>query len=1064
MFPNLSSHIRRTAAALVVLATATFTPGAHAEDIDLFVSNQLQDSASAPNLMILLDNSANWSRESQKWDGIDQGTAEMQSLRRLLASPVNANIGLGLYTKFGNGKEIGGYVRFGLRDMRGTSEGMANRAALSNILGLMQAGINEAVEKVNDNTGEAVALYEMYKYYKGLTPFLGRRSSYTPNADEKNNSGSSAGRTAYGQGLRLGFAFKDNGDYMGPPAASCGSDYVVFIINNAQGKIPEGAQTYEGVSAGDPLSPLNAVSYISWTDEWARFLYNNGITVYILDAYKGQKNTEYSAVLERAAKVGGGNYFPVQSQEDVDLALAEILAQIHATNSNFAAASLPISATNRSQSLNQVFIGMFRPDNQPRPRWAGNLKQYQLARTTVGIDLVGRLPKLPGLDTGDVVDTNTGFVRDCAASFWTTDSGSYWETVRDRDMARSNCATFPVLGGTTGSTWSDFPDGPTVEKGGVAEVLRKGNNPPTTDSNPTWLASRTMLTYSSSAPSKMVPLTAAITGWSATLDNWVKGVDDMAPAFTEFTDTVQATTTTTATLPRSRASIHGDVVHSRPLPVNYGAAGVTVYYGANDGMLRAVDASTGKERWAYVAPEHYPAYQRLHDNTPLVSYPNVTSTLNPQPKDYFFDGTFSLYQNLDSTKIWIFPSMRRGGRMLYAFDVSDPASPKIKWRIGCPNLTNDSGCTSTDLEAIGQTWSMPNPAFLKGYSQYSDSTRIPILVVGGGYDRCEDVDSATTSCPSTRKGNFVYVINADTGEVIKKYTHADAGSFAADITLSDANGDGSVDFAYAADTKGNIYRLDFSDSANGLAPVDENHWGMRKVAYTTDGGRKFLYPPSLLGVGTSMYVALGSGNRERPLMSNYPYQSNVQDRFYVLLDDLTVPASSSSAAVNLDAPPMMDVSADTTCDDGGVAPGSTWKGWFMDLPGRGEQVVTSALIAAGMVAFNTNRPVPPTTSSNSCSAPLGEARGYWVSLANASGAIGSGTQSCGGNRSSAFVGGGLTPSPTLARVVIDGRTTTVAIGAANRDGGPSVTIDPQEVKPTIDSRRKTIYWKSNAAD
>ena len=1060
MFPILISHIRRTAAALAVLATATFAPGAHAEDIDLFVANQLQDSASAPNLMILLDNSSNWSREAQKWPGGDQGAAELQSLRTLLASPINANVGVGMYTAVGNPTELGGYVRFGLRDMGGSSAGIANRAALSNILGLIRGNINDSKEKVNDSTGEAAALYEMYKYYKGLTPFRGAYNSRdTPNADEKNNQGSSAGRTAFGQGLTAGYAFKEDRDYVGPPSLSCGSNYVVFIVNNAEGKIPEGDQTYEGVSAGSALPLLPGVSGVSWTDEWARFLYNNGITVFILDAYHDQQNLSHSTVLQRAANVGGGKYFPVKTQQDIDLAFQEILAEIRATNSTFAAASLPISATNRSQSLNQVFIGMFRPDNNPRPRWMGNLKQYQLARTSIGIDLVDRLGS-------DAVSLDTGFLRDCAASFWTTDSASYWATVRDRDMARSNCATFPVLGGVTGSTWSDFPDGPTVEKGGVAEVLRKGNNPPTTNSSPTWLANRTILTYSSSAPSKLVPLTTAVTGWSATLDNWVKGVDDMAATYTEFTDTVETTTATaTATLPRSRPSIHGDVVHSRPLPVNYGAAGVTVYYGANDGMLRAVDATTGKERWAYVAPEHYPAYQRLHDNTPLVSYPNVTSTLNPQPKDYFFDGSFALYQNLDSTKIWIFPSMRRGGRMLYAFDVSDPASPRIKWRIGCPNLTNDTGCTSSDLEGIGQTWSMPNPAFLKGYSGFSESTRIPILVVGGGYDRCEDVDSATTGCTSSRKGNWVYVINADTGVVIKKYTDADAGSFTADITLSDANGDGSVDFAYAADTKGNIYRIDFSDSAGTLAPLDENGWRMRKVAYTSGGGRKFLYPPSLLGVGTSMYVALGSGNRERPLLANYPYQANVKDRFYVLLDDLTIPASSPTAtAVNLDAAPMMDVSANTTCDDDGVAPGSTWKGWFMDLPGRGEQVVTSALIAAGMVAFNTNRPVPVGVDANSCSAPLGEARGYWVSLANASGAIGSGTNSCGGDRSSAFVGGGLTPSPTLARVVIGDRTTTVAIGAANRDGGPSVTIDPQEVKPTIDSRRKTIYWKSNSAD
>jgi type IV pilus assembly protein PilY1 len=105
-----------------------------------------------------------------------------------------------------------------------------------------------------------------------------------------------------------------------------------------------------------------------------------------------------------------------------------------------------------------------------------------------------------------------------------------------------------------------------------------------------------------------------------------------------------------------------------------------------------------------------------------------------------------------------------------------------------------------------------------------------------------------------------------------------------------------------------------------------------------------------------------------------------------------------------------------------------------------------------------------TSTGNTCAAPLGQANGYFVNLFNASGAIGVGNNTCGGDRSSAFVGGGLTPSPTLARVVIDGKTTTVAIGAANRSGGPSITIDPQQVKPVINSRRKTIYWKTNAAD
>ena len=129
---------------------------------------------------------------------------------------------------------------------------------------------------------------------------------------------------------------------------------------------------------------------------------------------------------------------------------------------------------------------------------------------------------------------------------------------------------------------------------------------------------------------------------------------------------------------------------------------------------------------------------------------------------------------------------------------------------------------------------------------------------------------------------------------------------------------------------------------------------------------------------------------------------------------------------------------------------------------RGEQTVTSALIAAGMVTFNTNRATPG--GANTCTNPLGEARGYWVNLFNASGAIGVSSATCGGIRSSIFAGGGLTPSPTLATVRVGDKDETVAIGAAQRSGGASAGIAPQEVKPPISSKRKTIYWKSNTAD
>jgi type IV pilus assembly protein PilY1 len=1061
MFCSQLIAVRKSCVAMLALTAALISPLGHAEDIDLFVVRS-GVTAAAPNLMIMLDNSANWSRAAQQWpdNSGDQGAAELQALLNILASPVNANIGLGMYTKVGN--DLGGYIRYGIRDVSGTGDGPANRAALRNVLGLIKGNINDPIEKVNDNNGEAAALYEIYKYYNGMSPFRGMLDSRdTPNADKDNNAGSSVGRTAFGQHLSSGFAIKANGDYSGAPVSTCGRNYVVFIVNNAEGKIPEGQQTYQSTSAGAALPLIPGVSDVSWTDEWARFLYNHGISVYILDAYYAQQNASHSAVLKRAAEDAGGHYIAVRNQTQIELAIKDILAEIRAINSTFAAASLPISATNRSQNLNQVFIGMFRPSDTDVPRWMGNLKQYQLGTTASGVDLVDRLGQ-------NAVNSQTGFVTECAASLWTTDSGSYWQNVVSNSLARSGCVAFPTVNGIAGSEWSDMPDGPTVEKGGVAEVLRKGNNPPDTNTSPTWVSNRAVATYSALSASKLAPLTTTNSGWSSALLNWVLGSDDPAVGSTEFIDT------TGSTPARTRPSIHGDVIHSRPLPVNYGAGGVTVFYGANDGMLRAVNAANGKERWAYVAPEHYAQYQRLHDNTPLVTYGNADPTSSATSKKYFFDGSIGIYQKADNSKVWIFPSMRRGGRMLYGFDVTDPALPRIKWRVGCANMTgtdvtSTTSCTSTDFYGIGQTWSLPNVAYLKGYTGYTVANPVPVVVVGGGYDGCEDADSPTPTCPSDRKGRAVYVLDADTGAVIKKFTppvEDNAGSFAADVAMSDADGDDSVDFAYAVDTKGNIYRIDFSDSSN--SPVAESSWAMHRVGYTTGAGRKFLYPPSLLRVGTKMYVAVGSGDRERPLITNYPFAYNaptgIKNRFYVLLDDLSLRGASVVAtAMDSDAAMKNFTSlSSTSCNESGVTPTSGLKGWFMDLPNRGEQVVTSALIAAGMVAFNTNHAVE--SSDSVCTAPLGEARGYWLNLVNASGAIGVGNKTCGGDRSSVFVGGGLTPSPTLARVVIGDKTTTVAIGAANREGGVSVPIDPQEVKPVISSKRKTIYWKANSAD
>ena len=769
-------------------------------------------------------------------------------------------------------------------------------------------------------------------------------------------------------------------------------------------------------------------------DEWARLMHDKGVLIpnttstrskvstYTIDVYNKQPNAQHTALLLSMAAAGGGRYFAAKTEKAIVDALREIMVEIQAVNSSFASTSLPVNATNRSQNLNQVFIGMFRPDKQSRPRWFGNLKRYQLVRD-------GTVIKLAGATGTEAVNPLTGFVTTCATSFWSRDSNNYWLGKGVDPNPETVCDAIAT------NDYSDAPDGPFVEKGGAAQVVREGNRGSTATADQ--VVRRKMLTL---GPTGFTDFTEESSGLDGDLVKWIRGED------------VNNYRTTT------RPSIHGDVIHSRPQPVNYGdtTPDVAVFYGANDGTLRAINAETGVERWSFVPPEFFTRLSRIKQNSTRVYFPGIAEGFVPEPKrkDYFYDGSIGVYQNAARTaadkKVWIFPSMRRGGRMLYGINVTDPDNPVFKWRAGCPNLGNQTGCTE-GMEDIGQTWSTPSVAFIRGFSSTT-----PVLVVGGGYDGCEDANKAAPSCGEAR-GGYIYILNADTGALLRKFrTERPVPS---DIAMVDINNDAAPDYAYAADTGGNVYRISFIDGPTTRIPLSESQWTSRKIAATKqDSGRKFLHAPALLYSDNKVYVALGSGDREHPMLGDYPYTSNVVNRFYVHLDNLE--PAAGTAVVDLDA--MQDYTLSDSCTSPAVLPGAGLTGWFMDMNqnGMGEQVVTSALIAGGMVTFSTNRPVPAAQAS--CATTLGEARGYWVNLLNGAGAIGV-PGACGGRRSSVFVGGGLPPSPVFANSVgigsgANSETVSVVLGAVQKNGaGVSATISPVEMRPAISLKRKRAY-------
>src|SRR5205807_2475964 len=112
--------------------------------------------------------------------------------------------------------------------------------------------------------------------------------------------------------------------------------------------------------------------------------------------------------------------FAAKDEDSILQALRDILIDVQSVDSVFTSSSVPINATNRTQYENQVYIGMFRPDPDSRPRWYGNLKRYQVGYVNGEIKLTDR-------NNAQAIAASTGFLQSCALSYWTTDTGAYWD-------------------------------------------------------------------------------------------------------------------------------------------------------------------------------------------------------------------------------------------------------------------------------------------------------------------------------------------------------------------------------------------------------------------------------------------------------------------------------------------------------------------------------------------------------------------------------------------------------------------------------------------------------------
>ncbi|MGZ5181059.1 MAG: hypothetical protein ACXWC2_11300, partial [Ramlibacter sp.] len=525
------------------------------------------------------------------------------------------------------------------------------------------------------------------------------------------------------------------------------------------------------------------------------------------------------------------------------------------------------------------------------------------------------------------------------------------------------------------------------------------------------------------------------------LIRWIRGENNQADENNPYPTVTPAITV--------RESVHGDVLHSRPLVINYGdARGIVAYYGANDGIFRAVNGNItgsigsspavppGGEIWGLLLPEHYLYYDRLRQNTPELKFPSTFST-TARYKDYFIDGPTGSYQKLNAdgtiNTAHIFLTMRRGGRFMYALDVTQPAQPKFLWK---------KSNTDPGFEELGQTWSRPRLTLLQGYAN-------PVLIFGAGYDPAEDSEPPGTDT----MGRGIYVVDAATGDLLWSAVNTCSGNtvsttsgiapvcvstaskgmvyaIPSDIAFVDRSGpdgkpDGKIDKLYVGDVGGNVWRVDVADS-------DMTKWAVTKLAALgCDSGvcaagtapRKFFFPPSVLSIkgagATGSYDAISivSGDREHPLKNTAANSAyNTVDRFFMLKDTATTLGTAPTASAN-GVPFLMSslfkiTTAAPTYDNSG-------NGFYYTFA-TGEKAVNAPLAVSGFIFFSTNKPKEP---DGTCVPDLGTATAYAINPVS------------GAAVNNVLEGGGLPPSAVSG--IVEYTTTTTS-------GGTTTSTTTQE--------------------
>ena len=686
-------------------------------------------------------------------------------------------------------------------------------------------------------------------------------------------------------------------NYISPFAFDCQQAFVLLITdgeptNDGDANSAISALTANPSAEGQDIEPDNNNNGL--LDELAGYMFNNDLDnalsgiqrarVYTIGIGVTNGSAAETLLMDTASK-GSGIYIEGNDIASTVNALQTAVNDVSQTTSSFVAPALSVNAFNKLFNRDEVYFAVFKPDTTIR--WNGNIKKFRLCNAEQ--DDAGTCEFGEVIDDNDdpAIDPSTGRIKDNAVDIWGGNqsgdevmlggTGSLIPAPANRNLyAFSEDYTnlvFPV-------NLTNFPVNTTTGAQLYDAVNPAGSGDPAVLGLDPTIATQTEVDE---------------------LVNWMLGQD----SYDEDNDNDTS----------DQRWAFADPLHSQPVAVTYGFKAqqtdpntnellpaepvVKLFVGTNDGVVRMINDDTGAEEWAYIPRELLVDQNQLAQNGEISTskYYGIDGTpsfwIADQDRDGIIEpnGADGTAGNADDEFVYMYIGMRRGGKRIYAFDVtptgmltddtSGQIQPKLLWVI--------DGDTDADYANLGQTWSRPQVTSIRFScnGQACDNVVITddneartVLIFGGGYDNNQDStinDPAGTGADTI--GNGIYIVDPKDGTRLLWISNTGSGadlelanmdfSIPSDLTLVDGSADGEVDRIYVGDTGGQLWRIDLTEDLNTNSPGDSA--GARLADFGCPVGtrpdcsdstgtpvqdrRKFFYKPDVTFVRDSVFTS-----------------------------------------------------------------------------------------------------------------------------------------------------------------------------------------------------------------